>query len=84
MSAAAMESQQNKYLGECMGMRDRPNIIYIMSDDHAANAISAYGSRLSQVFHTPNIDRLAEEGAIFTSCHCTNAICTPSRATILT
>lgn len=65
-------------------MRDRPNIIYIMSDDHAANAISAYGSRLSQVFHTPNIDRLAEEGAIFTSCHCTNAICTPSRATILT
>jgi len=52
-----------------------------MSDDHAAHAISAYGSRINK---TPEIDRLAEEGVRLTNCHCTNAICTPSRATILT
>lgn len=52
-----------------------------MSDDHAAHAISAYGS---QVNHTPNIDRLAEEGVRLTNTFCTNALCTPSRATILT
>jgi arylsulfatase A-like enzyme len=60
---------------------DRPNIVYIMSDDHAAHAISAYGSRVNQ---TPNIDRLARDGAILTSVFATNSICTPSRATILT
>ncbi len=59
----------------------RPNIIFIMSDDHAAHAISAYGSRVNT---TPNIDRLAREGALLTSVFATNAICTPSRATILT
>src|SRR5437660_12276153 len=60
---------------------DRPNILFIMSDDHAAHAIGAYGSRVNQ---TPNIDRLAREGAIFTSVFATNSICTPSRAAILT
>ncbi len=55
-----------------------------MSDDHGANAISAYKSRLSSVFKTPNLDRIAEEGALFTNSYCTNAICTPSRASILT
>ena len=59
----------------------RPNIIYIMSDDHAAHAISAYGSRVNR---TPNIDRLAREGAILLNVFATNSICTPSRATILT
>jgi arylsulfatase A-like enzyme len=59
----------------------RPNILYIMSDDHAAHAISAYGSRVNQ---TPNIDRLAKEGVRFTHCFATNSICAPSRATILT
>ena len=59
----------------------RPNIIFIMSDDHAAHAISAYGSRVNK---TPNIDRLAREGALLTSVFATNSICTPSRATILT
>lgn len=59
----------------------RPNILYIMSDDHAAHAISAYGSRVNQ---TPNIDRLAKEGVRFDHCYATNSICTPSRATILT
>ncbi|HTM24114.1 MAG TPA: sulfatase [Vicinamibacterales bacterium] len=60
---------------------ERPNIIYIMSDDHAAHAIGAYGSHVNK---TPNIDRLAREGAILTNVFATNSICTPSRATILT
>ncbi len=59
----------------------RPNILFIMSDDHAAHAISAYGSRINR---TPHIDRLAREGVRLTHCYCTNALCTPSRATILT
>ncbi len=59
----------------------RPNILFIMSDDHASHAISAYGSRINQ---TPNIDRIAKEGVRFNNCFCTNSICTPSRATILT
>jgi len=57
----------------------RPNILYIMSDDHAAHAISAYGSRLAKVAPTPNIDRLANEGFLFENCFCTNSICVPSR-----
>nr|WP_067294261.1 sulfatase [Marinobacterium profundum] len=66
-------------------MRDsRPNILFIMSDDHGANAISLYGSRLSTVFKTPNLDRIGLDGAIFKNCYCTNSICTPSRASILT
>lgn len=58
-----------------------PNIVYIMADDHAAHAISAYGSRINK---TPNIDRLAVGGMKLTNCFCTNSICTPSRAAILT
>lgn len=59
----------------------RPNIIYIMTDDHAAHAIGAYGSKVNR---TPNMDRLAREGALLTSVFATNSICTPSRAAILT
>jgi len=59
----------------------RPNILYIMADDHAAHAISAYGSRVN---HTPNIDRLATEGIRFDRVFAVNSICTPSRASILT
>ena len=59
----------------------RPNIVFIMTDDHAAHAISAYGSQVNQ---TPNLDRLAKEGALFTNVFATNSICTPSRAAILT
>ena len=62
----------------------RPNILYIMSDDHAAHGISAYNSRLAIVAPTPNIDRLANEGALFKNAFCTNAICSPSRACVLT
>ena len=60
---------------------DRPNIIFIMTDDHAAHAIGAYGSRVNK---TPNLDRLAREGALLTNVFATNSICTPSRAAILT
>ncbi|MCX6637396.1 MAG: sulfatase, partial [Acidobacteria bacterium] len=58
-----------------------PNILYIMADDHAAHAISAYGSRINK---TPNIDRLARGGMRMDNVFCTNSICTPSRAAILT
>ncbi|MCA9743175.1 sulfatase-like hydrolase/transferase, partial [candidate division KSB1 bacterium] len=64
----------------CQKTNERPNIVFIMTDDHAAHAISAYGSRLNQ---TPNIDRLAEAGIRFNNAFCTNAICAPSRAVIL-
>ncbi|WP_436715562.1 sulfatase [Roseiconus lacunae] len=63
---------------------DRPNILYIMSDDHAAHAISAYGGRLASIAPTPNLDRLANEGALLTNVFCTNSICSPSRACVLT
>ncbi|ASK65915.1 sulfatase [Brachybacterium avium] len=59
----------------------RPNIVFVMSDDHAAHSISAYGSRVNT---TPHLDRLATEGARMDAVYCTNAICTPSRASILT
>ena len=59
----------------------RPNVVFIMADDHAAHAISAYGSRVNQ---TPNLDRLAREGMLFANTFVTNSICTPSRAAILT
>ena len=67
-----------------VGAADKPNILYIMSDDHAAHAIGAYGGRLAKLDPTPNIDRLAKEGVRLANCFCTNAICVPSRATIIT
>ena len=62
----------------------RPNILFLFSDDHALNAISAYGGRLKDVAPTPNIDRLATQGALFRHSFCCNSICGPSRAAILT
>ena len=59
----------------------KPNIIIIMSDDHAYQAISAYDNRFIE---TPNIDRLAEEGLLFNNSFVTNSICSPSRAVMLT
>ncbi|WP_142785525.1 sulfatase family protein [Changchengzhania lutea] len=64
--------------------KPRPNIIFIMADDHATQAISAYGHPISKLAPTPNIDRIAKEGAIFRNNFCTNSICGPSRAVILT
>ena len=63
------------------GAQQRPNIIYIMSDDHDADAISAYNKKL---ISTPHIDRLAKEGMLFTKSFVANSICGPARATLLT
>ena len=63
---------------------DRPNILFLFSDDHAIKAISAYGGPLANVAPTPHIDRLAREGAVYLNSFCANSICGPSRATILT
>jgi len=66
--------------GQQRGRTARPNILFIMSDDHAAPAISAYNSRL---IATPNIDRLASQGMRFDAAMVTNSICTPSRAVLV-
>ena len=75
-SAAALPTCKGQAPGQ-----QRPNILFIMSDDHAYQAISAYGSGLNE---TPNIDRIGKEGAIFTRACVTNSLCAPSRATMLT
>ena len=69
---------------ETLPAPQRPNIIFIMSDDHAYQAISAYGGELAEIAPTPNIDKLADQGMRFNRCMVTNSICGPSRATILT
>ena len=63
-----------------LAAENRPNILFIFSDDHAYGAISAYGSQINK---TPNIDRLAKEGMLFNRCYVGNSLCGPSRATIL-
>ena len=70
LAAPALEAQEA-----------RPNILFVFSDDHAAHAVSAYGSVLNE---TPNIDRVAREGMLFANAFVTNSICAPSRATVLT
>ena len=62
----------------------QPNILFLMSDDHAAHALGAYGGRLASLDPTPTLDKLASEGMLFENAFCTNSICTPSRATLLT
>ncbi|KAJ5336366.1 uncharacterized protein N7506_004388 [Penicillium brevicompactum] len=64
-----------------MASASRPNILFIMADDHASKSISCYGAGIN---NTPNLDRLATEGMKFNHCYVTNSICTPSRAAILT
>jgi arylsulfatase A-like enzyme len=59
----------------------RPNILFLYSDDHAAAAVGAYGSDAAR---TPNLDRLAAEGLLFENAFCTNALCAPARAVVLT
>jgi arylsulfatase A-like enzyme len=59
----------------------RPNILFVMTDDHAVGQLSCYGNR---ILHTPNMDRLASEGVLFQNTFCTNSLCAPSRATALT
>ncbi len=62
----------------------QPNIVFIFSDDHAPHAIGAYGTRYADINPTPNIDKLASQGMLFRNSFCTNSICGPSRAVILT
>lgn len=62
----------------------KPNIIYIMSDDHTTQGFGIYGSRLAGLNPTPNLDKLANEGMILDNCYVNNSICTPSRAAIIT
>jgi arylsulfatase A-like enzyme len=62
----------------------RPNILFIMSDDHTSQAVGVYGSRLAKLNPTPALDKLAREGMRFDRVFCVNSICTPSRASILT
>ena len=63
---------------------DRPNILFIMSDDHTAQAVGAFATLLKSLNPTPTIDTLAAEGICFDNAFCTNAICTPSRACVIT
>ena len=69
------------FLAQSAQAAARPNILFIFSDDHALNAIGAYGAKAAK---TPNLDRLAQEGMLFRHCLVTNSICGPSRATVLT
>jgi len=63
---------------------ERPNILFLFTDDHATQAISAYGGPLSEIAPTPHLDRIAKEGMLFRKCYVTNSICGPSRAVVLT
>ena len=76
------KSKQEKV--EVKKEQERPNILFIMSDDNTAQAWGVYGGILEDYVHTPNISRLADEGTLLENCLVSNSICTPSRATILT
>ena len=65
-------------------LAQQPNILFLMSDDHASHALGAYGGRLAALDPTPELDKLAGAGMMFENAFCTNSICTPSRATLLT
>lgn len=67
--------------GQTAAIWDRPNILFIMTDDHASHAMSCYGSKINR---TPNLDRIAREGMRFTNSFCTNSICALCWAVILT
>ncbi|WKN33847.1 sulfatase [Porifericola rhodea] len=79
VSACTHSTQENNERSSTP--QQRPNIVFIMTDDHAFQAISAYGSEINK---TPNIDRIAREGMLFNKAFVTNSICAPSRAVILT
>lgn len=72
------------HMFSCSRYKQKPNILFIMADDHTSQAMGCYGSRLADYAPTKNIDRIAEEGALLSNCFCTNSICVPSRASILT
>ncbi len=81
------------WIGLCMcgafamssgGASEQPNILFIMSDDHTSQAVGVYNSRLAALNPTPTLDQLAEDGVVMENAFCPNAICVPSRASILT
>jgi arylsulfatase A-like enzyme len=72
------------FLASILSAKERPNILWLFSDDHAFQAIGAYGGRFESMNLTPNIDRIAKEGMIFDRAYVANSICAPSRATLLT
>lgn len=78
---AAQRPVRQAPIDELRAGRDRPNIVYIMTDDHATQMMSAYGSERAS---TPNLDRIGEEGMLFQNSFCSNSLCAPSRATLLT
>ncbi len=82
-SASALSILQSRNsIGQIAGTeRKQPNIIFIMTDDHASHAMSCYESKINK---TPNLDRIAKEGMLFKNSFCTNSICAPCRAVILT
>ncbi len=80
-SAAALSVLPSGYCFGQAEQKERPNIIYIMSDDHASHAMSCYGSKINK---TPNLDRIANGGMRFNNSFCTNALCAPCRAVVLT
>ena len=63
------------FLSACSDKDERPNILFIMSDDHTSQAIGVYGSHLAKLNPTPNIDKIASEGAVLGNTFCTNSIC---------
>ncbi|WP_232829166.1 sulfatase family protein [Aureibaculum luteum] len=85
MMTSCKEANKTQAVNETKGLDSiQPNIIYIMADDLTTQAISVYGGIYKDIAPTPNIDRLADEGMLFQDVLCTNAICGPSRASILT
>lgn len=85
MSRAWLLGSLSIFLFGDLSAEERPNILFLFSDDHACQAISAYpGGLLDEIAPTPGIDRLAKEGLLFENSFCANAICGPSRACILT
>ena len=81
-SASALSVLQGcESISSSAASKKRPNIIFIMTDDHASHALSCYGSKINK---TPNLDRIAKQGMLFNNSFCTNSICAPCRAVILT
>ena len=71
-------------LSSCTKTEQKPNIVWIFSDDHSYQTIGAYGGRLQSLNPTPNLDKLAADGMRFDKCYVENSICAPSRAALLT
>ncbi|WP_232824662.1 sulfatase family protein [Algibacillus agarilyticus] len=85
LTACSLVTKQNESTTDITAKTNKKmNVLYIMTDDHAAHAFGAYGGRLAKLNPTPNLDALANEGTRFENVFVTNSICTPSRASILT